>query len=253
VNCASAQNLLHAYLDGELDLVRSLELEHHLAECPDCAARHEALRSLGEGVRAADLYHRAPAGLRDRVRTALARAAPPPPRRLPRRWLVASALAASVLFLALGASALLLSRPPSPGGDRLAEEVVANHARSLLAQHITDIESADGHVVKPWLDRQLDYAAPVTDLAEHGFPLTGGRLDYLDNHRVAALVYKRHEHLINLFVWPASGAPDSAPRTTTRRGYHLVTWTKAGFNYRAISDLNEAELLEFARLLREPS
>src|SRR5205814_649696 len=105
-------------------------------------------------------------------------------------------------------------------------EVVANHARSLLAEHLTDKPSADGHVVKPWLDRRLDFAAPVTDLAEHDFPLVGGRLDYLDNHTVAALVYQRRAHLINLFVWPASREADSAPRATTRRGYHLVAWTQ---------------------------
>jgi anti-sigma factor RsiW len=248
VNCASAQNLLHAFLDGELDLVRSLELEHHLAECPGCAARHEAQRCLRDGLRAADLYHRAPAGLRNRLRTALARSAPPHRRR----WLFPVGLAAAVAFLAVGVTALVLSWPPPRGDDRLAEEVVANHARSLLAEHLTDKASANGHVVKPWLDERLDYAAPVADLAEHGFPLVGGRLDYLDKQRVAALVYKRHDHSINLFVWPASGEPDSAPRPATRRGYHLLAWTQSGFNYRAISDLNEAELLEFARLLRQP-
>jgi anti-sigma factor RsiW len=105
--------------------------------------------------------------------------------------------------------------------------------------------------VKPWFNGQLDFSPTVNDLANEGFPLAGGRLDYVDNHSAAALVYKRHQHVINLFIWPSTAGTEEPLRILTRQGYHAIHWTQGGFTYWAISDLNEQELQEFARLIQQ--
>ena len=119
-----------------------------------------------------------------------------------------------------------------------------------MAEHLYDVESTDQHTVKPWFQGKVDFSLPVKDFKDQEYPLEGGRLDYLDDRPVAALVYRRHKHVINLFVWPAADA-DSPPQTTTRRGYNLLHWTQGGLQFWAVSDLNAEELAEFGRLQRE--
>ena len=157
----------------------------------------------------------------------------------------ASALAAAILF---GASLALAVRNPS-SDDRLAAEVTAGHARSLLADHLLDVASTDQHTVKPWFQGRTDFAPPVIDLKEQGFPLVGGRLDFLDGRTVAGLVYRRRQHVINLFIWPAADGGGSGVITASRRGFNLAHWTASGLNYWAVSDLNGEELTEFAGLM----
>jgi anti-sigma factor RsiW len=161
------------------------------------------------------------------------------------------ALAASLALVALGAWWAARAWPPGPADDRLGRELVAAHVRSLLAEHLLDVRSSDRHTVKPWFLGKLNFAPPVPDLAGHDFPLAGGRLDYLDDRPVAACVYKRRQHVINLFVWPSDSAPNRGAGTATRQGYHLAHWCQGGMTYWAVSDLNEAELQEFARLIQE--
>jgi len=161
---------------------------------------------------------------------------------MPWNWL---ALAAAIAVAAIVASSFL-PRLRQPGADQfLATQLIASHVRSLMADHLTDVASSDQHTVKPWLDVKLDFAAPVTDLAGDGFPLIGGRLDYLDNRPVAALVYGRRKHFINLFVWPATSDEAKAPKTITREGYQLVHWADSDFNYWAVSDVNINDLQFF--------
>jgi anti-sigma factor RsiW len=177
-------------------------------------------------------------------------AAGPPPRhrvlpRAPVRWL---ALAASLAVVALGSWQLGVNRA---GGQALADQVLASHVRSLMSGHLTDVISSDQHTVKPWFNGKLDFSPPVYDFAGRGYPLIGGRLDYLGGRPVAALVYGRRQHLINVFLWPATSGPAGGSDVTIRQGYHLLHWTAPDYAYWVVSDLGLAELREFTRLMRE--
>jgi anti-sigma factor RsiW len=254
VTCSQTQHLLHAYLDGELDLVRHLEVEHHLADCAACTEAYESHRALHNALASPRLYARAPASLKERLQASLSQAAGPaaPAPRLAKRWLGFAAVAAGIAAFALGLGYFALAWQSGSTEDLLAQQIIANHVRSFqIPAHRIDIASSDRHVVKPWFNGKVDFSPTVTDFAAEKFPLLGGRLDYLDNRPAAALVYQRNQHYINLFVWP--GAPDKIvpPRPLERQGYHLFRWQEGGLNYGAISDLNAKELGQFVRLVRE--
>jgi anti-sigma factor RsiW len=250
MNCRETQELLHGYVDGQLDLVRSLEMERHFRECPDCARDYENLRGMRSAMSGSIPYFQPPAGLEQRLHARL-RAESGAPQRVrgfavPWKW--AAVAAALVLTATVTWRTALVSQRPA---ETLAEEVVSNHVRSLMAGHLTDVPSSDRHTVKPWFSGKLDYSPAVGDFPDKGFTLAGGRLDYLDGHSVAALVYHQRQHVINLFVWPAPERADSEIQTTDRQGYHVLNWTKAHMNYWAVSDLNAGELTEFAGLIRK--
>jgi anti-sigma factor RsiW len=197
-------------------------------------------------------YFQAPDGLEDRIRAQLRlreRVQDVSSKRHWRAWGGWAIAAAVAIFLVL--SAVLFERVTRPAiSELLAEEVVSDHVRSLMASHLTDVISSDQHTVKPWFTGKLDFAPVVKDLSANGFQLIGGRLDYLSDHPVAALVYKRRQHTINLFIWPSAEA-DSSRRTITKRGYNVAHWTHGHMNYWAVSDLNAAELNEFANDLQK--
>jgi anti-sigma factor RsiW len=247
VSCTEKRLLIDGLLDGELDPVRSLEVEAHLKECPVCSRLLESQRALRHALTAGSLAYRAPAGLARNIRAALQQQAKPAPvpRPLPWKWLSLAGSAAFALVLAWGV-AQKLALPSAD--DLLAQEAVSNHVRSLMASHLADVVSTDQHTVKPWFDGKLDFAPPVNDFSAEGFPLAGGRLDFLNNRPVAALVYQRRKHFINLFVWPASEGRDSAEKSAVRQGYNILHWRKSGMNFWAVSDVSAADLAEFARL-----
>lgn len=241
---------LEGYLDRELDLAASLEVERHLEACPQCRAEFESLQGLHARVTSEGAYYRAPDTLRKRVRDAArAEAAAGGLARLDlRRWLTLAASFVLVAGLSSGAT-YLLSR--DTGRSALEDQVVSSHVRSLLVENrLTDVSSSDEHTVKPWFNRRLDFAPPVDDWTAQGFPLVGGRLDYLSDRPVAALVYRHRQHFINLFVWPSAGARPSPVEVSSRQGYALVHWSDAAMTYWAVSDLNSVELAEFCEHLR---
>lgn len=250
--CHEARKLIHPYLDGELDLVRSLEIEAHLHDCRTCAQAYNELLSLHSAVSDTALLFEPPALLRNRVRSAVRDESQVMNRssRLSWRWMI-PAVSFAVLVIVAWAVLALLSRPST--SDLMAQEIVSSHVRSLMEQHLTDVPSSDQHTVKPWFDGRLDFSPPVKDLASAGFSLVGGRLDYIGNRPVAALVYQHRQHYINVFVWPSTGASDTSERALVRQGYNLINWTKSGMNYWATSDLNLADLQQFVQLLENDS
>ena len=249
MNCQEAHRLIHPYLDGELDLVRSLEVEAHLKDCQRCAQAYKELRSVHSAVSDTSLRFQPPAALRNRIHSALQDESETTnrPLRLAWRWII-PAMAGVVVIVAL--SFLGLQNRPSTS-DLIAQEIVSSHVRSLMEKHLTDVPSSDQHTVKPWFDGRLDFSPPVKDLAPAGFSLVGGRLDYIGNRPVAALVYQHRQHYINVFVWPLTGTSDSSGRVLVRQGYNLINWSSSGMNYWAISDLNLVELQEFVHLLQK--
>jgi anti-sigma factor RsiW len=249
VNCQHARILIHGYVDGELDLVRSLELERHMRSCRDCAQAYDAQLDLRAAIGAGSLAYAAPAQLRQRVRSSLRQAGPAgaAPRMPPWRWL---GLAAALLIVAIAAGTLAYTLRAPRVDDRVAEEVLDSHVRSLMANHLTDVASSDQHTVKPWFDGKLDFSPAVVDLKGQGFPLIGGRLDYIDSRPVAALVYQRRLHVINLFIWPAA-ASAAAPRDMNQQGYQLLYWRQGAMMYWAVSDVSADDLQAFVQLYRQ--
>lgn len=257
--CESNGRLLHGYLDGELDLVRTLDFEEHLKTCAACAGELREQQNLRQSLRSANLYGRAPESLRSRIRAEFPagpdrrvqhaqRKLIPMPRRAALNWLAAAA--AIVIAFFVGAGVI-----PNIGGQRqtdlLAQEVLASHIRSLQPGHLFDVQSTDQHTVKPWFDGKLDFAPPVVDLAPAGFPLVGGRLDYANGRPVAALVYGRRLHYINLFVWPSPQAQNTPPSSQVREGYNILHWTQAGMTFWAVSDVAPDDLQTFVALIRK--
>jgi len=272
MNCEQATELMDGYLDGELDPITSQAIEQHLRDCHNCEQAYKAHTALSHAISRGAPYYKAPTGLRERIQSSLreeiaeqpARAVAPDARPQsatkqpePRSILFGTswnwlALAAAIIFAAIIAWNLLPGLQRSDAEQFLASQLIASHVRSLMANHLADVASSDQHTVKPWLDAKLDFAPPVVDLANADFPLIGGRLDYLDNRSVAALIYQRRKHFINLFVWPAS---DVSRRTKAKeishQGYHLLHWIEGDFNYWAVSDVNKEDLQNFQHLFEE--
>ena len=249
MTCAEVQAGIHGYIDGELDAVRNLEIERHLQHCAVCAQAYEADQALRRVISGNAQYFPAPADLQKRIQSSIRQVGKSEPifPVIPWRWL---AVAASVAFVVILAWALIPSLYGVDAEQLVAQEVVSSHVRSLMVDHVADVMSSDQHTVKPWFTGKLDFSPPVHNLAKEGFPLVGGRLDYLENRAVAALVYQRQNHFINLFIWPSSRDSNVNTKAMARQGYHLFHWSKSVMTYWAISDLNETALQEFVRLVQ---
>jgi anti-sigma factor RsiW len=251
------RHLIDAYLDGELSLERSLEVETHLGQCALCRADHESRRAVSNAVKAGARRFAAPDSLRQAVLAGIkgSPAAPAPARAVRTRRPVLRGLAlAASLLIAVGLGAGVTSWMLHPDADDVvAQEVESSYVRSLLVKdRLIDVASSDEHTVKPWLNRQLDFSPPVHDFTEQGFPLLGGRLDYVASRNVAVLVYRHRQHIINLMIWPARDGDVAAPeKAATRQGHNILYWHQDGMSYWAISDLNTADIAAFAKLVRE--
>ncbi len=245
MSCREAQ-WLHGYFDSELDAVRAAEFEAHLQGCSACAQTLAAQQGLRHALGTADLYAKAPASLRARVRAELPRSPAAGVARAP-LWRSLAA-AASLVLLFFGLWRTVPAWRDDVAERELARRVLNAHLRSLQPAHLTDVASSDQHAVKPWFIGKLDFAPEVLDLASDGFPLLGGRLDVVGAQSVAALVYARRKHIINVFVWPSEKS-DAAPRSGAERGYTWIRWTRGGMRFWAVSDVAAADLEEFARRL----
>jgi anti-sigma factor RsiW len=249
MRCNDTRELIGAYIDGELDLVRSLDVEGHLHECSGCSRDYEAHHSLHRMIRGGELYFDAPAGLERRIRKSLNRANRSATRAtVPWRWAIMAASAAAVLAILLYAGLILTSHQ---GRDLIARDVVSSHIRSLEPGHLYDVESNDQHNVKPWFNGKVDFSPPVKDLTDAGFALKGGRLDYIDNRQVADVVYGRRQHIINLYIWPSNNETGTGEEMTARQGYNMIHWSKEGMTFWAVSDLNFGELRSFVKAQQE--
>jgi mycothiol system anti-sigma-R factor len=249
MDCARASELLHGYLDNEFDVMHVKEIETHLGACPSCREEHEQQLRLRSLVQARAPRYTAPAHLRNKI---LASVRTPQRERRMREWMpmgwlqFGGALAAAVVL----SSTVTYYSVVASNTDRVVDEVVASHVRSLITNHVTDVASSEQHTVKPWFNGRVDFAPLVKDLGEQGFPLVGGRLDYVDGRPVAALLYRHRQHWISVFMWPDQSSKDAATHSFSRSGYSVAQWTSGGLRFYVVADIASPELGEFVAQLR---
>jgi anti-sigma factor RsiW len=249
--CAETERRLHAYFDGELDALGAAAFEEHLATCAECRAALEDLREMRARLRGDLPRERAPAALAARIRAALDAEAPANVgRRLDRQrtGFARGLLVGAGGGLLAAALAVFLVLPSAAPRELLLDDLVNAHLRSLLPAHLVDVESTDRHTVKPWFAGHVDVSPAVYDFTAEGYRLVGGRADYFEHQRAAALVYQHGPHTINVFSWAGEGA---LPERVTRNGYRLAFWSEGNLHYCAISDTGWPELLKLVSLIRD--
>jgi anti-sigma factor RsiW len=245
MRCADCREAINAYVDGELLADEQRDVHEHLASCVECRSEHDVIAATSRTLKEGLVRHAAPDVLKARIRSALAQPDAferpvAPPRRAWPRLLVAG------VVIAAASSALTFSAVRPRGIQQTTtREILASHIRSLMPGHLVDIASTDQHNVKPWFNGRIDLSPSVPRLDSLGFPLVGGRVDYVAGRAVPAVVYGRRQHMINVFSWPATDAPALAPTTSTENGYHLVHWRDQGMEVWVVSDLNLVELQQF--------
>ena len=249
MDCVRESELLSGYLDNELDALHVAEIEAHLRDCVSCRKQHEQALRLQSLVKERAPRYGAPAHLRSKI---LASVRSAQPRSRVREWIpvgwfqFGGALAATVLLTSVITYNSIL---PSYT-DRIVDEVVATHVRALITNHLTDVASSDQHTVKPWFNGKLDFSPPVIDLEAQGFPLVGGRIDYVNGRPIAALLYRHRQHWVSVFIWPDQHAVSSAPRSVSKRGYDITQWSADGLIFSVVSDVATKEQSKFVALLR---
>jgi anti-sigma factor (TIGR02949 family) len=253
MTCELSQTRLHAYVDNELDAMGAAEFERHLETCPDCKTQLGASKKLRNALSQTQLYERAPASLHGKIRNSLPKLPAVSPSSsstssTPWQWL---ALAAALLLAAVLGWRQWNGANPLVYEQTLAAAAVDAHLRSMQPGHLADVVSTDQHTVKPWFDGRLTFAPPVRDFADAGFPLIGGRLDVIDGRTVAALVYGRRKHIVNVFV--AKAEPSAAwSGSGGIQGYHWTAWQKDGLSFCAVSDAAAADLEQLKQLFLAP-
>jgi anti-sigma factor RsiW len=253
MNCRECHDFIDAYIDNELDVATAILVKQHLRDCFQCQHLLESRKFVGALLKNPQVPFEVPDSLRGKIQSAL----PPAGSRAKRGSDSRSAIAWFSVPLALAAAfAVVLglvflyqgTTLNRSRGNALANEVMSSHLRSLLATHLLDVPSTDQHTVKPWFDGKLKFSPPVQDFSEHGFRLIGGRLDYLNGREVAALVYQRNKHIVNLFIWPSESGGSTAGQSFVKDGYNVLHWEHDGFEFWAVSDVNAVDLRAFASL-----
>lgn len=255
MTCADCQKSLGALIDGELPAGEAARVEEHLANCPECAAARQRLLDTSARLKGELVRYKAPDVLKARIRATLTEPAhedkPRPialhPTRSARRW-VRPLAAAGVIAIVSSGLTFVAMRDRAPA-NAVQNEVLASHIRSLIPGHLTDVASNDQHNVKPWFNGRVNLSPDVPRLDSVGFPLVGGRVDYIDGHNVATIVYTRRQHVINVFVWPATDLSNSAPEISGANGYNIIHVRRRGEENWVVSDLNLAELRTFSALV----
>jgi anti-sigma factor RsiW len=245
--CDRARAVVHGYFDNELDAAGAAAFERHLEQCSECVDALEDLETLSSSMSLAQLYERAPTPLRKKILASLGSGRPLAalPSRTVWRWL---AVAAAFLLIVYAGWRVTPVGRSSSYESVLAAEIVDAHLRSLQPGHLTDVISTDQHAVKPWFDGKLDFSPPVQDFGDQGFPLQGGRIDVVHGRSVAALVYVRRKHFVNVFIWPAD-EQDRAPSSGSQQGYQWLEWRKGGMEFCAVSDAPKPSLEQLQTLL----
>jgi len=253
MSCQDTKNQLHAYLDGELDSVRVLKLEEHLKGCPACSREQQEYQTLRRAMSSPSLHFKVPRGLERKVRSAVRAAAANETSRPTWRWTwnwQRPAWFAPFAAAALVTVVTLHFWTQQWADDHRVQEILSAHVRSLMVDHLTDVASSDQHTVKPWFTGKLNFSPIVIDPTAEGFPLIGGRLDYVADSPTAAVVYQRRKHYINLFISPVNQPATTKEDVLTRHGYNLLHWLQGGMEYWAVSDVNKGDLQQFAQLVR---
>jgi anti-sigma factor RsiW len=251
MTCDEAEILLHALIDGELDAGHARDVEEHIAGCPSCAEQLRSYREMSQAIAGAGVRYTAPAELRRRIEASLpqpqaqTQLQKQPQTFAPNRRSVLRGFAMGSAVSAIAATGLVAIVLRNDDDQRIMSEVVSAHLRSLQAGHLTDVISTDQHTVKPWFNGRLDVSPPVIDLTSQGFTLIGGRLDYIDARAIGAIVYRRRQHIINLFVAQTSNTESRAAKIETIQGFNIRYWSDRGLNYWAVSDIGVDELAEF--------
>jgi anti-sigma factor RsiW len=252
MECDRASGLLSPLVDSALGPFTRWRVRRHVAGCTDCADKLEELRAMQSAIRTKLAFHRAPPGLAARIGAALPRETAPaasrPWFRMPAFSFGTTGLAGALAGVAL---TLLIVGGQNTAQREVMQDVIGSHIRSLQADHLTDVLTSDQHTVKPWLSARLDVSPPVKELKDQGYPLIGGREDYVDGHPTAVVVYRRAKHVINLFAWASPGRSDEAFHDESRQGFNIVTWRRGGITYYAVSDVEADQLSEFAKLVSE--
>lgn len=240
MTCEEAEVLIHALIDGELDAGHAREVEAHVEGCAHCAALLKEYQEIHQAMAESEVRYKAPLELRRRIEKSL-----PQPEAAPSRRSVLRGFAMGSAVSAIAATGLFAIVLRNDDEQRIESEVVSAHLRSLQAGHLTDVISTDQHTVKPWFNGRLDVSPPVIDLTAQGFTLIGGRLDYVNTREIGAVVYKRRQHVINLFVAQTANTERRAATITTLQGFNVRRWSDRGLNYWAVSDIGADELTEF--------
>ncbi|HTE46824.1 MAG TPA: anti-sigma factor [Gemmatimonadaceae bacterium] len=246
MRCSDCRDVLNAYVDDEMMPSEMQEIREHLATCADCEREHRLLAETSLLLRDKLVRHSAPDVLKARIRNALAQpnAFDPPREVKPQRTWMRLAAASVLVAIVSSAVTFAAARQGTPSRS-IADDVLASHIRSLMPGHLTDVASTNQHNVKPWFNGRIGLSPPVPSLDSAAFRLIGGRLDYIDGRSVAAVVYARRDHMINVYAWPTTSRTEETRSETTDRGYHLVHWRNDGIEYWAVSDLNRPELDQF--------
>jgi len=258
MNCQECHDYIDAYIDNELDISSTILVKQHLRDCPDCQQLLKSRKAVGALLDNPQIRFEVPDSLFGRVQSALPVPGSDVKQRSGRRFVIpwfSIPLALAATIAVMFGLAFLNQRGvfERSQGNALAQEAISSHVRSLLAAHLFDVPSTDQHTVKPWFDGKLKFSPPVHDFAERGFRLTGGRLDYLNGREVAALVYQRRLHIINLFIWPLESGLNTTSESFTKDGYNVSHWERDGFVFWAVSDVNAEDLRVFAGLEMQQS